>query len=68
MDFFVYVTHELTLSSLRKVLHKVLPTSALCLLLQYIFLPIIVIVGCIIIGAILKKLFPRLYGLVTGMR
>lgn len=66
--FMIYVLHELTLSSIRKVCLRLLPTSPGNLLLEYLLIPISVMTGCILTGMILKKCMPRLYLFVTGER
>ena len=66
--FMVYVLHEMTLTSVRKVCLRLLPTSPINLLLEYLLIPMSVITGCIITGIILKKCMPRLYLFVTGER
>lgn len=66
--FIVYVAHELTLSSLKKVCIRLLPTEPMWLLSEYLFLPIIVIAGCSFLGVILKKVSPKAYSISTGAR
>lgn len=66
--FIIYVLHELTLSSVRKVCIRVLPTSPGWLFSEYVLIPVFVITGCIMAGIVFKKLMPRLYILSTGGR
>lgn len=66
--FIIYVAHEMTLSSIKKVCLRLLPTEPLWLLAEYIFLPVIVICGCCLVGAILKKRIPKVYHVLTGSR
>lgn len=66
--FMIYVLHELTLTSIRKVCLRLLPTSPVNLLLEYLLIPISVMTGCILTGIILKKCMPGLYSFVTGER
>lgn len=66
--FMIYVLHEMTLTSIRKVCLRLLPTSPINLLLEYLLIPMSVITGCIITGIILKKCMPGLYLFVTGER
>ena len=66
--FMIYVLHEMTLTSIRKVCLRLFPTSPINLLLEYLLIPISVITGCIITGIILKKCMPGLYLFVTGER
>lgn len=66
--FIIYVLHELTLSSVRKVCIRVLPTSSGWLFSEYVLIPVFVITGCMMAGIVFKKLMPRLYILSTGGR
>ena len=66
--FMIYVAHELTLSSLKKICFRLLPTEPIWLLTEYLLLPIVVIIGCSIAGAILKRATPKLYSVATGAR
>lgn len=66
--FMIYVLHELTLSSIRKVCLRLLPTVSWVLFIEYLMIPLFVIVGCVIAGLILKKIMPRLYIVSTGER
>lgn len=66
--FIIYVLHELTLSSVRKVCIRLLPTSPVWLFSEYVLIPVFVITGCMAAGIIFKKLIPGLYMLSTGGR
>ncbi len=66
--FIIYVAHEMTLSCMKKVCFKLLPTTAPVLLIEYILIPFFVIGLCIILGIILKKLFPKVFAICTGGR
>lgn len=66
--FMIYVAHELTLTSLKKICWKLLPTEPIFLLIEYIFLPVAVIAGCSIFGAVFKKCAPWMYSVSTGER
>lgn len=66
--FIIYATHEWTLTSLKRICLKLLPTEPIWLLIEYLALPIIVITGCSIVGAIFKKIAPKLYSISTGAR
>ena len=66
--FIVYASHELTMSCLEKLCFKLLPTGPLWLLAEYILLPVAVIAGCSMAGAVFRKMLPRLYALATGSR
>lgn len=66
--FIIYVAHEMTLSSMKKVCLRLLPTEPIWILIEYLFLPIIVICGCSMFGVILKRNVPKVYNFVTGAR
>ena len=66
--FMVYVFHELTLSSLQKLCVRMLPTTSLFLLCEYLLLPVFVTISCIIIGVMLRKFAPKVYLFSTGER
>ena len=66
--FMIFVAHEMTLASLKKVCLKLFPTEPIYLFAEYLFLPILVIAGCSIVGAILKRNVPKVYYLLTGTR
>ncbi len=66
--FIIYAAHELTLRSLQKICQKLLPTQPVWILGEYLFLPVLVIGGCCLVGMVMKKLFPKLYAFATGAR
>lgn len=66
--FIIYVLHELTLSCVRKLCLRMLPVSPVCLLAEYLFIPLSVTAGCIAAGMIFKKFLPQLYQVTTGGR
>lgn len=66
--FIIYVLHEMTLSSVRKVCFRVLPAKPLFWCLEYLLIPIGVMAGCIFAGIVMKKGMPGLYRIVTGER
>ena len=66
--FMIYVFHELTLSSVKKLCFKLLPTEPIWLFMEYILIPIFVIAGCIVVGKIFKMLLPTIYKVSTGER
>lgn len=66
--FVIYAFHEPAMSALKKLCFKILPVTSLYLFIEYLLIPIIMIVGCAIFGYILKKLMPKFYGIATGER
>lgn len=67
-SFGIYLFHEFLLTFIRKAAVKLLPLTPVSQLLQYLLIPAAVVVLCIAICMVLKKWFPRLYGLLTGGR
>lgn len=67
-SFIIYVFHEMNLSMLKKLSLLVFPQTILVQLLEYMMIPVIIIIGCIIFGMILQKISPKFYSLVTGNR
>lgn len=66
--FIIYVLHEMTLSSVRKICFRLLPATPLFWFLEYMLIPIAVIAGCILAGMVFKRLTPGLYRFSTGER
>lgn len=66
--FIIYVLHEMTLSSVRKICFRLLPANPLFWFLEYMLIPIAVIAGCTLTGMVFKRLMPGLYRLSTGER
>lgn len=67
-NFSIYIFHEMTLTTLKKIIVKNFPTTEIYQLLEYIFIPFMVIVLCIIVSVILKSYCPFIYGIITGNR
>jgi surface polysaccharide O-acyltransferase-like enzyme len=66
--FFVYAVHGILLAITTKLSAKIIPMHGWWLLLQYFGVSIIVIIVSVIMGMILRKLFPNIYGILTGGR
>lgn len=66
--FMIYVLHEMTLSSVRKLCFRLLPAKPLFWFLEYLLIPIGVMAGCILAGIIFKKVLPKWYRIATGER
>lgn len=66
--FMIYVLHEMSLSSVRKICFRLLPATPLFWFLEYMLIPIGVMAGCILAGMIFKRLMPGLYRFSTGER
>lgn len=66
--FIIYVLHEMTLSCVRKLCFRLLPAKPVFWFLEYLLIPIAVMTGCILTGAVFKKVMPGLYRITTGER
>lgn len=67
-NFFVYASHEPILTILTKLSSKFLQPQGAMFLVQYFILTISVIVITLCMGIVVKKLFPRVYAILTGGR
>lgn len=66
--FMIYVLHEMTLSSVRKLCFRLLPAKPLFWCLEYLCIPVGVMTGCIMAGIVFKKVMPGIYRITTGER
>lgn len=66
--FIIYVSHELTLSSVQKICLRLFPVSPVFLFWEYVLIPVFVITGCLTAGIVFKKVMPGLYMVATGER
>lgn len=66
--FFLYLAHEPMLTIFKKLLLKLLGTGTIGQLLTYFIAPAIVIVLCISIGMLLRRMVPKMYGVLAGGR
>lgn len=66
--FFIYAFHEFYEAMVKKVLMLLIPQYGAIQLLEFLVLPIGIVMACIAAGTVLKKTFPVLYGLICGQR
>jgi len=66
--FFVYAVHGILLAIMQKLSVRIIPMRGGWLLLQYFGVSIIGIIIFVIMGMILRRLFPKIYGILTGGR
>lgn len=66
--FCVYLLHEMILTMLKKICVKVFPITPIFQLIQYIGIPILIFVGCLILSVCIKKYMPKVYIALTGGR
>ena len=65
-SFFVYIFHEMSLTVLKKIGMMFLPRTPFFQVVQYLAIPIIIFICCIIAGEFLEKYVPKVYSLLTG--
>lgn len=68
ISFFVYCIHDIFLEGLEKIFLLIFGTGSIFALLDYIFMPVIVLVICIMCAAILRNYFPIVWKVITGGR
>lgn len=66
--FFIYLFHEPTLNIIRKALIVPLGRSSVGFAVNYLISPWIFVVAFIALGCILKRFFPKIYGICVGGR
>ena len=67
-SFIIYVSHELTLTGIKKICYKVMPNDPHIALLLYLLIPIFVITLSVGAGKLTKRFAPKFYGVITGGR
>lgn len=68
-SFFVYAAHEPFLTTMKKVLYKIItPTTDFTIILLYFANPIFVIIACTTAFVVLQKLFPKFVMVISGGR
>lgn len=68
ISFFIYSIHDFYLEAFERLFYIIFGSHSIFALLDYLFMPFVVAGGSILTAAILKKLFPRLWGIITGSR
>lgn len=66
--FNIYLFHELSLSFLQKISARLFPVTTAFQLLEYLLIPVVIVVGILIFSVIFEKMCPRLYSVVVGKR
>lgn len=67
-SFSIYLFHEMSLTSLRKIWFKIFSASIFFQEASYFILPLLIILFCIALSRIMEKFIPRFYGTLTGNR
>lgn len=65
-SYFIYLYHEWNLLFIRKILDKLLGSNYLIDFVKYSFLPIIIIIICLILSKILKIINKKVYDIIVG--
>lgn len=68
ITFFYYVAHDILLEALEKIFLISFGVNPVCALLDYMFMPCLVIGGLIIIAYFLQTYFPMVWKVLTGGR
>lgn len=68
ISFFIYCIHDFYLEAFEKLFYILFGNHSLCALVDYVFMPFVVVTVSILTAAILKKLVPRVWRFITGSR
>ena len=66
--FMIYVSHEFTMTILKKLVVRLLPQTYAIQLAEYLIIPLVIVVICTLWGMAFKKTLPKAYKLFTGNR
>jgi fucose 4-O-acetylase-like acetyltransferase len=67
-QFIVYAIHMIIMSQLLKIYIKIIPLNGIFILLGYFFMILFGVFVSLVFGIIFKKIFPKIYGILTGGR
>ena len=67
-NFCIYLFHEMTLTIFRKAILKIAGATTIVQVGCYFFLPIVIIIGCIVFSYLLEIRCPQIFEIVTGSR
>jgi fucose 4-O-acetylase-like acetyltransferase len=68
LSFFVYLAHEPLMLTLKKVIFKWVPYNGVNSVLTFLFLPVIVLTICLVVGAQLRRRLPKVFSFIMGGR
>jgi surface polysaccharide O-acyltransferase-like enzyme len=68
LTFFIYLTHEPLMLSLKKLIFKWVPYNGTNAILTFLFLPVVVLGLCLAVGGRMRRHTPQLFGLLMGGR
>jgi hypothetical protein len=67
-QFVVYAIHGIIIPQLLKIYIRIVPLNGVYIFLGYFFMILFGIFVSLVFGIVLKKIFPKLYGILTGGR
>ncbi len=67
-SFWIYATHGKLLSAVQIICTKTIEQSNMVVLVEYLFLPVFIVVICVLFGKLTQKCYPRIYSILTGGR
>lgn len=68
LTFFIYLTHEPLMLSLKKLIFKFVPYNGINAILTFLLLPLVVLGLCLAVGGWIRRHTPQLFGLLMGGR
>ena len=66
--FMIYVTHEFTMTVLKKIVVRALPQTYVTQLVEYLMIPLIIVAVCALWSMAFKKTLPKIYNIFVGNR
>ena len=66
--FIVYAVHNIVISQALKIYVRIIPLNGVYILAGYFAMIIFGVTVSLVFGIILRKLFPKIYGVLTGGR
>jgi hypothetical protein len=66
--FIVYALHGVVLPQLQKLMVRIIPMYGGFLFIEYFCVTILGIMVCLVFGIIFRKMFPKIYAILTGGR
>ncbi|MCR5222291.1 MAG: acyltransferase [Lachnospiraceae bacterium] len=66
--FFIFAFHEFYEAMIKKIVMEVLPQPGIVQLLEFLLLPLLIVMLCILAGQLFEKLLPKTYAVLMGGR
>ena len=67
-SFGIYIFHEMAIVFVKKIIAKLFGSAFIVQLLQYLFMPVGIIILCMIICYVFRILLPKTFSIITGER